>query len=43
VNVIGLDLGTTTLSAVVVDSDTGVVLETLNLSNATDLPPPIQL
>ena len=38
-NVIGLDLGTTTLSAVVVDSDTGVVLETLNISNATDLHP----
>ena len=32
-NVMGLDLGTTTLSAVVVDSDTGAVL----LTNSDDL------
>lgn len=38
-NVIGLDLGTTTLSAVVVDSDTGAVLETLNVPGGADLPP----
>ena len=37
-NIIGLDLGTTTLSAVVVDSDTGKVLETLNIPNGADLP-----
>lgn len=37
-NVIGLDLGTTTLSAVVVDADTGAVLETVNVPNGTELP-----
>ena len=37
-NVIGLDLGTTTLSAVVVDSATGAVLETMNIPNGASLP-----
>lgn len=38
-NVIGLDLGTTTLSAIVVDGDTGAVRETVNVPNGADLPP----
>ena len=38
-NIIGLDLGTTTLSAVVVDSDCGAVLETVNVPNGADLEP----
>ena len=38
-NVVGLDLGTTTLSAVVVDSATGAVRQTLNVPNGADLPP----
>ena len=38
-NVIGLDLGTTTLSAVVVDCDTGAVREALNVPNGADLAP----
>ena len=37
-NVIGLDIGTTTLSAVAVDSDTGALLETLSIPNGADLP-----
>lgn len=38
-NIIGLDLGTTTLSAAVLDGDTGAVLETLNIPNGSNLPP----
>lgn len=38
-NIIGLDLGTTTLSAVVLDGDSGAVLETRNIPNGADLPP----
>ena len=38
-NIIGLDFGTTTLSAVVLDSATGAVLETLNVPNKAALPP----
>ena len=38
-NIIGLDLGTTTLSAAVLDGDTGAVLETANIPNGSDLPP----
>lgn len=37
-NVIGLDLGTTTLSAVLMDSDTGAVKEALNVVSGADLP-----
>ena len=38
-NIIGLDLGTTTLSAAVLDGETGAVLETVTLPNGADLPP----
>lgn len=37
-NVIGLDLGTTTLSAVVLECDTDTVLETLNVPNTAVIP-----
>ena len=36
-NIIGLDLGTTTLSAIVLDGDSGAVLETVNVSNGADI------
>ena len=36
---IGLDIGTTTISAVVMDPDTGMVLEARTIPNACDLPP----
>lgn len=35
---IGLDIGTTTLSAIILDGDTGCVLETLNVANGADMP-----
>lgn len=37
-NVIGLDLGTTTLSAVVMNAETGLVMETINIPNTATLP-----
>lgn len=37
-NVIGLDLGTTTLSAVVMNAETGLVMETINIPNTAALP-----
>ncbi|MBQ6372922.1 MAG: hypothetical protein IJJ45_00360 [Clostridia bacterium] len=37
-NAIGLDIGTTTLSAVVIDSATGAIREARTISNGTDLP-----
>ena len=38
-NIIGLDLGTTSISAAVLDSESGAVLETVNLPSGADLPP----
>ena len=38
-NIIGLDLGTTTLSAVVADSENGVLRDIRNIPNGADLPP----
>ena len=35
---IGLDIGTTTLSAILLDGETGCVIETLNEANGADLP-----
>ena len=37
-NIIGLDIGTTTVSAVVLDSDSGAVLSSRTLPNGADLP-----
>ncbi len=34
----GLDIGTTTLSAVVVDTDTGALLDSRTVPNATEIP-----
>ena len=35
---IGLDIGTTTLSAIILDGEKGTVLETLNVINGADMP-----
>ena len=35
---IGLDIGTTTLSAIILDGEEGRVLETLNVANGADMP-----
>ena len=40
-NAIGLDIGTTTISAVVIDSATGEIREARTLTNGTDLPPDV--
>lgn len=35
---IGLDIGTTTLSAIILDGETGGVIETMNIANGADMP-----
>ena len=40
-NAIGLDIGTTTISAVVIDSATGEIRESRTIANGTDLPPDV--
>ena len=37
-NAIGLDIGTTTISAVVIDSATGEIRQSRTIPNGTDLP-----
>lgn len=39
---IGLDIGTTTLSAVVIEGETGALLETRNIANGADMAPGVQ-